>query len=230
LRETFDRRVVPDPALEFVRACQRRVACHLAGGAALSGAFLSHRLTHDLDLFCHRAQDMRDLVHDLGTIAASAGMNVELAQDTPSFVRARLLGAGRELELDIVHESLPDLEPPPSPVEGVTVESLADLRAAKLTCILSRSEPRDLVDLLFLDRAGYPPERDLGLALRKDAGIDPGVLAWLLGKFPVRPLPEMLEPLTESELERFRDDLCERLRRAAVPEPGDSTPSASGSP
>ena len=39
-------------------------------------------------------------------------------------------------------------------VEGVQVESLLDLRANKLTCILSRSEPRDLVDLLFLDRAG----------------------------------------------------------------------------
>ena len=58
-------------------------------------------------------------------------------------------------------------------LEGIVVESLSDLRANKLTCILSRSEPRDLVDLYFLDRAGHPPERDLELALKKDAGIDP---------------------------------------------------------
>jgi hypothetical protein len=85
---------------------------------------------------------------------------------------------------------------------------------------LSRSEPRDLVDLLFLDRAGYPPEADLALALRKDGGIDPGVIAWLLGQFPVEPLPVMLLPLSSSELRAFRDELRERFRRVAMPPAG----------
>ena len=75
----------------------------------------------------------------------------------------------------------------------------------------------DLVDLLFLDRAGYPPEQDLQLALRKDAGVDPGVIAWLLGQFPIEPLPMMLVPLHAKELQAFRDDLRERIRRLSVP-------------
>ena len=116
------------------------------------------------------------------------------------------------IEVDVVHEPAADLEPPPPPIEGIVVESLADLRASKLTCILSRSEPRDLVDLYFLERAGFPPDQDLEIALRKDAGIDPGVLAWLLSQFPVDPLPKMLEPLAPEELRQFRDDLAERLR------------------
>jgi hypothetical protein len=82
--------------------------------------------------------------------------------------------------------------------------------------VVSRSEPRDLVDLYFLDQAGFPPERDLEIALRKDSGIDPGVLAWLLGQFPTQPLPPMLEPLTAKQLETFRDALAERLRRDAM--------------
>jgi hypothetical protein len=98
-----------------------------------------------------------------------------------------------------------------------TKATVADLRANKLTCLLSRAEPRDLVDLLFLDRAGYPPEDDLALALKKDTGIDQGVLSWLLGEYPVEPLPEMLLPLTSSELRVFRDELRERFRRLAVP-------------
>jgi hypothetical protein len=105
-----------------------------------------------------------------------------------------------------------------SAIEGVVVESLPDLRASKITCILSRSEPRDLVDLLFLERAGYPPERDLPLALKKDAGIDPGVLAWLLGQFPIEPMPELLQPLSSSELMSFRNDLRDRFKRAALPD------------
>ena len=121
------------------------------------------------------------------------------------------------IELDVVYEPVPDVEPTPPPVDGIVVESLADLRANKLTCILLRSEPRDLVDLLFLDRVGYAPERDIQLALRKDTGIDPGVIAWLLGQFPVEPLPVMLMPLEIAELRAFRDDLRERFRRLSVP-------------
>ena len=70
-----------------------------------------------------------------------------------------------------------------------------------------------------MDGAGFPPEQDLPLALRKDAGIDPTILAWLLGEFPVTPLPVMLVPLAAGQLRAFRDDLRERLRRLATPEP-----------
>jgi hypothetical protein len=216
VRSTFDRRVVPDQALALVRACQARVACHLGGGAALSGVHLAHRLSGDLDLFCHAREDVRALVRELPAAAAESGVELTVVRDAGNFVRSALHLSDRMLELDVAYESTEDVEPP-APVDGVVVESLADLRAAKLTCILSRSEPRDLVDLLFLDRAGYPPERDLDLALRKDAGIDPGVLAWLLGQFPVRPLPQMLVPLTEDELTAFRDRLRERLRSLALP-------------
>lgn len=129
------------------------------------------------------------------------------------FVRADL---GIGTTLDITFEGIPDLEPAVT-VDDVQVESLVDLRASKLTCIVSRSEPRDLVDLLFLEREGYRPEDDLLPALRKDAGIDPGTIAWLLASFPVSPLPAMLRPLSEQELLVYRDDLCERMRRLAVP-------------
>jgi len=213
----FDPRIVAPEALSFLQACQRVVPFHLGGGAALAGVHLRHRLSMDADLFVHDREAHRDLVRALPEIGLANGTPVRLVRDAGSLVRARLDRATGPLELDIVFELVPDLEPPPPPVDGVVIESLVDLRANKLTCILSRSEPRDLVDLLFLDRAGYPPERDLPLALRKDAGIDPGALAWLLGEFPVEPLPIMLTPLDAQGLRAFRDDLRERFRRLALP-------------
>lgn len=217
MRKSFDRRVLPERMLDFVRQCQSRVPCHLAGGAALAGAYLGHRTTGDIDLFFHDADEMRLGVAALSELAREQGMKSEILRDARSLVRARISDGEVATELDLVHEPLVDVEPPPPPLEGIVVESLADLRAAKLTCILSRSEPRDLVDLFFLDQAGHPPEEDLELALRKDAGIDPGILAWLLSSFPVEPLPAMLLPLSVEDLLRFRKDLAERLRRLSIP-------------
>jgi hypothetical protein len=213
----FDRRIVGPDELTFLQACQRVVPYHLGGGAALAGVHLRHRLSADADLFVHARDAHRELVRALPEIGAAADTPVTMIRDAGTFVRASLHTARGPRDLDVVFEPVPDLEQPPPPVEGVTIESLADLRAGKLTCLLSRSEPRDLVDLLFLDRLGYPPERDLALALRKDAGMDPGILAWLLDQFPVEPLPIMLAPLGVGELRVFRRELAERFRRLAVP-------------
>jgi len=213
---TLDRRVVPEFAVRFARACQRRVACHLGGGAALAGGYLAHRTTGDLDLFVHQAEAMRELAGLLPEAAAEAGCSWTLLRDAGHLVRARLAAAdGGVLDVDVVAEPVSDLADPTT-IEGIEIESLLDLRANKLTCILSRSEPRDLVDLYFLDRAGFPPAQDLGLALRKDAGIDPGVLAWLIDQFPLDPLPTMLTPLTQNQLATFRAELAGQLRRSSI--------------
>jgi hypothetical protein len=216
VRKAFDRRVVPDVVLELVRTCQRTAPCHLAGGAALSGAYLAHRLSGDIDLFCHDREATRELARQLPALADELGLSFQPQRDSGGHIRGSVAFSHGVVEVDVVHEALPDLEPPPPPIEDVVVESLLDLRASKLTCLLSRSEPRDLVDLLFLERAGFRPEADLESALRKDAGIDPGVLAWLLRSFPVEPMPVMLEPLHPDELRAYRDDLAERFRSLAT--------------
>jgi hypothetical protein len=216
MRDSFDRRIVSESVLRFVRACQAAVPCHLGGGAALSGAWLAHRLSRDIDLFVHDRRAHRDLVESMSEIAGSVGARIELVRDSGGHVRGRLETADGSLELDVVHEALPDLGAA-TLVESVLIESEIDLRASKLTCILSRSEPRDLADLYFLERAGFPPEEDLGNALSKDAGIDPGILAWLLRTFPTEPLPKMLQPLEPSELRAYRDALAERFRALSSP-------------
>jgi nucleotidyltransferase AbiEii toxin of type IV toxin-antitoxin system len=217
----FDRRIVEEGTLRFLQACQARVPFHLGGGAALAGVHLRHRLSQDADLFFHDREAHRDAVRLLPDISLAAGVSTRLVRDAGTFVRATLESSAGSFALDLVHEPVEDIGPPSSPVEGIVIESLEDLRANKLTCLLSRSEPRDLVDLLFLDRAGFPPEQDLPLALRKDAGIDPAILGWLLAEFPVDPLPIMLLPLDREDLRRFRDDLAERFRRLSLPpEPG----------
>ena len=191
--DTFDPRIVRPEVVSLLRECQRRVPFHLGGGAALAGVHLRHRLSADADLFVHGQEAHRELVRQLPEIGAANGTPVTVVRDGGSFVRASLELPDGATELDVVFDSVPGIEPAQAPIEGV------------------------VVDLLFLDRAGCAPEHDLELAMRKDAGTDPGVLAWLLGQFPVEPLPVTLVPLDADELRRFRDDLQERFRRRAVP-------------
>ena len=87
MRSTFDRRVLSPTVLDFVRACQARVPCHLAGGAALAGAYLGHRMTGDVDLFVADAEEMRDLVRRLEEAAAEAGVTVDVRRDVGYLVR-----------------------------------------------------------------------------------------------------------------------------------------------
>ena len=213
---SWDHRVVPPELLEFVRRTQRDAPCRLAGGAALSGAHLRHRISRDLDLFCDDRESVREVLSAAAHVATQLGGSLRIVRDGPSFVRGQIVLESHQVALDIAHEPSKPLQPRVR-IEGVLVDSLEDLRANKLTCLLSRVEPRDLVDLCFLDRAGLAPEDALALALEKDAGIDPGILSYLLMSFPTAPLPAMLKPLTEEELRSFRDELAERLRRAALP-------------
>ena len=115
MRETFDRRVIPASVLDFIRACQSRLPCHLGGGAALSGAYLGHRMTGDVDLFSHDRDDMRALVGLLPDAAAEAGVSVTVLRDVGHLVRGRIEADDMVTEVDVVHEPVADVEPPPPP-------------------------------------------------------------------------------------------------------------------
>ena len=81
MRSSFDRRVVPDGALALVQECQELVPCHLGGGSVLAGAWLGHRLSQDVDLFCHERRAHRELVRVLPDLAQRAQVDVELLRD-----------------------------------------------------------------------------------------------------------------------------------------------------
>jgi hypothetical protein len=160
VRESFDRRVVPDAVLSLIRACQAIAPSALGGGAALSGAHLGHRLSHDVDLFLSEREDLRLLVRELPAIASASAVAIDV-RDAGTFVRCRVVlpSVARETEMDLIHDAAPALAPHAAPLEGVVTQSLVDLRANKLTCLLSRSEPRDLVDVHFWRRRASRSKR-----------------------------------------------------------------------
>lgn len=93
-----------------------------------------------------------------------------------------------------------------------------EILANKLTAIVGRAEKRDLIDVMLLERAGYPIEAALPAALAKDGGCTPATLAWLLSEVKVPDGVELPADVSPAELRTYLADLIRRLLVVAVPE------------
>lgn len=208
---------------DFEQAFLRRLFAsigriHLSGGSAL-GIHLGHRRSLDLDLFTTDDATFAAARASLSVIAAALGARIEILTDGPAFRRVLLSGpAGQTLRVDLVLDTTERIGGPPVESHGLRVDPLPELLLNKICAILGRSEPRDLVDLFFLERAGFRILDAVADARRKDAGLTPALLAWAISEVPLDRLPDgLLVPVSLDDLRRFRARLVEALERLSFP-------------
>jgi hypothetical protein len=182
----------------------------LFGAGALIGFYLAHRDSRDLDLAFRPCVELGEIPREVEARLRRAGLQVEPVQRAVSFVRLRVSDATESIELDLVADPTPPLEPPNEPARGVRVETKRTLLAQKLCALLSRTELRDLEDVGALLDAGEDLERGLRDAARLDGGFSPPTLAWLLQSFPTARAVE--EGRDRAKLEALRDRLLAKLR------------------
>lgn len=95
---------------------------------------------------------------------------------------------------------------PPKQFEGILVDSIEDITANKICAALGRTEIKDLVDLYFLDKAGYSIPNYFDTAQQKDGGLAYETLAYTLSQFDISVIPSfMIKPLTVDDLRQYRD-------------------------
>lgn len=182
----------------------------LVGGTGLA-LLVGHRRSLDLDVFCPASEPLAPVVRAVEAEAERMSAELEHVRTTPGFHRLAVSCGGQLVRFDVAHETADRLAPPVV-VSGVRVASLRDQRANKLVALLGRSELRDLVDLLFIERAGFPAAEGFDDAIAKDGGMDPAWFAWAVGQIRMRTLDGMVAPLTQEEVIVFRD----ALQRAAL--------------
>ncbi len=205
---------------EILDALKDAPPFYLTGGAALASSYLGHRQSLDLDLFVVDALDLEALAAFLQRTCVQRGWAVEEVRVYPGFRRYLVRSVAGSSLVDLVHETAAQMVPMAAkPVrDGVRVDAVQDLVANKLCAILGRSEVKDLVDLYFLAGSGIDVLASLDDARRKDAGLDPATLAWVLRQTPTDPEGLMLlRPVTAEQVSRFRDQLVERLAAMAWP-------------
>ncbi|MGQ9489466.1 MAG: nucleotidyl transferase AbiEii/AbiGii toxin family protein [Anaerolineae bacterium] len=104
----------------------------------------------------------------------------------------------------------------------LVVDSIENIGANKLTAILSRTEPKDFVDLYFILKAGYDFDDLFVKAQAKDLGMHPFDLAGSLRQVRnFRRLPAVIPPLPLFELQQFILSLADELLDRATPPTND---------
>ncbi len=195
----------------------RQEGFFLTGGGALAGYYLDHRSTQDLDLFTV-GSSLEEAEASLAAVARELGASLEAVQTAPDFRRRLLQRESESVIVDLVLDRAAQIDPEKRRFGRVVVDSPEEIRANKLCTLLSRSELRDLADLRALEAAGYAVDAlALRDAARKDGGLTPGQLAWVLNDFRIGSDAPGIGGATPAELSDYKADLVGRLLSLASP-------------
>lgn len=195
---------------------RRASAFYLTGGAALAGFYLGHRRTEDLALFT--TEDALDSgERALQEAADELGASIERLQTSPDFRRRLVRRSGESLVVDLVRERVTAGQRTKIQRGTVRLDSAEEILANKLCTLLSRSELRDLVDVIALERAGLRIEEVLPDAMQKDGGLTPAQLAWVLSELRIGDDARIPGSMAAAELRTALESLIYRLTRLAAP-------------
>lgn len=188
----------------------------LSGGGALVGFYLGHRETHDLDLFTVEATLERGAAALRGA-GDELGATLEGLQTSPDFQRWLLRRGEEAIVVDLVRERVPQLHAKKRLIGALLVDPPEEILANKLCALLSRAEIRDLVDVMALEQAGYRMEDQIVAANRKDGGLTPAQLGWVLGSLEIGDEAQLPGGASAADLRGYLMELRARLARIAFP-------------
>lgn len=177
----------------------------LTGGTALSAFYLEHRLSEDMDFFTEEEGQVPRVTTMLEEIASKLGGQLEIRRSFRSYLEFLITRGEETLRCDFAMDSPYRLKEKIFREEhGIYIDNVLDISCNKLSALYDRSDPKDFVDVYFIDREIIPFEELLEEAKRKHVGLDDYWLAVSLAKIgDFNILPRMLKPVTLQELKEF---------------------------
>lgn len=206
------------PLQDHVISLFRGSPFYLTGGTALSRGYYKHRYSDDLDYFVNghpdfertaalQIQKLRDAFPDLAIplrgkdffrlFVAGDNLKIELINDVPSHVG-----------VIVEHPSLG------------RIDSRENILANKLTALVDRALPKDVVDIYFLLRDGLSFRQAILNAGSKAAGTSPLLIAKVLTEFPYSTLEKEVKwvaPVRYVEIKAYLKGLSVAIVSGTVP-------------
>jgi hypothetical protein len=156
-------------------------------------------------------------VRALRSATTEVGASWQDVRTAPEFRRILLSRGDESVVVDLVIEHTEQLHQE-KPLHGVVrVDPAEEIFANKLCALLGRSEVRDLVDVRALEGLGLSLAEALAAGQRKDGGLTPAQLAWVLSQITIGDAATLPAGVPPAELRDYLRGLVDRLVRLAHP-------------
>lgn len=173
----------------------RSETSHLAGASAIQASPASIRYSGDIDLFHDNETAVSEAFAKDRSALEEADFAIKVMLSQPGFIRAQVARGGESILMDWAHDSAWRFMPTVS-LEGIGhVLHPVDLAVNKVLALGGRDEPRDWVDILYLDAKFISLGAMVWAAVGKDPGMNPEMLLELLsrkGKIRQRDLDRLI--------------------------------------
>ena len=191
--------------IKFFAETSLKDSFFLTGGTALSAFYLGHRVSEDMDFFTEEEGQVPQVLPILQEIVSKLNAQLEIKRSFRSYLEVLLAKEKETLRCDFALDSPYRLEKKIFKQEyGIYVDNVLDISCNKLSALYDRSDPKDFVDIFFIDREIISFERLVEEAKKKHIGLDNYWLAISLAKVEdLSILPRMLKPITPDELKSF---------------------------
>ena len=176
---------------------------YLTGGTALSRGYYNHRYSDDLDYFVNFHPDFIKIAEQRIELLKNIFGDVKIPLKDKNFVR--LFVSNDKLKIELINDvpshigSIID-----HPVFG-RIDSKENILANKLTAIVDRALPKDIVDIYFLLKDGIDLKKALIDARSKAAGIAPLFIAKIFAEFEYKLLDSEIKWVTPVSGEIIKD-------------------------
>ena len=136
-----------------------------SGGTALAEYYLEHRLSDDIDFFSIKKNTPIPIDSLLGALSAIGETQYEHTHGRGIF---GTLSLDEMIKIDFCPLYFDRINPPIKQKHGYLVDSLDDIAANKLLALCGRHEPKDFIDIYFLNKfLNLDIEALVGLAEKK---------------------------------------------------------------
>ena len=199
------------PLQDKVIAFFKDTPFYLTGGTALSRGYFQHRYSDDLDYFVNDHPDFIRLADRQIAKLNAAFKDIHVALRSDNFVR--LFVSPVQMKIELINDV-------PShigalvvhPVLGI-IDSKENILANKITALVDRGLPKDIVDLYVLLKDGLSVKKALLDAGSKAAGISPLLVAKILAEFDYSLLDTEIKWTTPVPSSIIRDYLTDTAKK-----------------
>ena len=160
---------------------------YLTGGTALSRGYLNHRYSDDLDFFVNQNNNFVKISEEILNILSSLKTEINIRSETfYSFTVEEIL------KIDLVNDSGKHFGKLNNLPLFYQTDNIENILANKLTAIIGRDEPKDIVDIWAISKNQKVGWREIFTASNSKAvGIFPPNVAQKMAEFPITLLDEI---------------------------------------